>query len=492
MSGSGRLRGTYPMVVALALLGLCPDLVLSTALLPLTPSLAHDLGTSQTWLQVTSGLSNAALATGVVFAAQLGQRFVQRRLFLGYSAAFLLGSLLVALAPTLPFFLAGRVVQGGATGLMLIAALPPLITRFGAGRLPLTVALVNLGLFGATTLGPLVGGVTAGAGAWRTLMGAVVALGAVGLLAAVLGYPVFAPADPELPVDAPALALASVGTVLTFLATSLVAAVSLATVVFWAPFAVGIAVIVALVVVERRRDPSLMPVRELSTQLPVTGTLVAMVAGAAFVTVVELVQLHLASVAEAEPAAAGLLFWPMPVGLVVAAVALGAVFRTRYLPVLVNVGLLALGGGCALLLGLSASGGTGLVPPAAALLGFGAGATVTPGLLLAGLGVHPHLLGRAFALVQLLRLTTSFAVAPVVVHLAQSHGSRADGIHLGVWVSLAISMLGLVLSLAVPALSGARLERPDLEAWLEDGERGIASPAAGAQVRSRVPRSAGA
>jgi len=492
MPVSGRLRGTYATVVALALLGLCPDLVLSTALLPLTPSLAHDLGTSQAWLQVTGGLSSAAMATGVVVAAQLGQRFVQRRLFLGYSTAFLLGSLLVALAPSLPFFLVGRVLQGGGTGLMLIGALPPLMTRFGVGRLPLTVALVNLGLFGATTLGPLVGGVAAGAGAWRTLMGAVVVLGALGLLAAVLGYPVFDPPDPGLPVDSPALALASGGAVLTFLATSLVSAVSLASLLFWAPFALGIAAIVALVVVERRRDPSLMPVRELSTQLPVTGTLVAMVAGAAFVTVTELVQLHLATVAREDPTTAGLMFWPMPVGLAVAAVVLGVVFRTRYLPVLVNVGLLALGAGCGLLLGLSATGGEGLVPPAVALLGFGAGATVTPGLLLAGLGVHPHLLGRAFALVQLLRLTATFAVAPVVVYVAQQHGSPAAGIHLGIWVSLALCVVGLVASLAVPALSGARLERPDLEAWLEDDERGIASPAAGARVRSRVPRSAGA
>ena len=32
-----RLRGTYPIAVAVALLGLCPNLVLSTGLLPLTP-----------------------------------------------------------------------------------------------------------------------------------------------------------------------------------------------------------------------------------------------------------------------------------------------------------------------------------------------------------------------------------------------------------------------------------------------------------------------
>jgi MFS family permease len=489
---SSRLRGTYALAVAVALLGLCPNLVLSTGLLPLTPLLARDLGTSTTWLQVASGLSNAAFATGVVFAAQLAQRHVQRRLFLGYAAAFVAGSVLVAVATSVAPFLLGRVLQGGATGLMLISALPPLVTRFGVGRLPVTVALVNLGLFGATTLGPLVGGLTAGADAWRALAWAVAGVGVLAWAATALGYPASEPPDPDLPVDGPALALATVGTLLTFLATSLLVTVSLASPSFWVPFVLGLGSIVALVVVERRRDPSLMPVRELSTQLPVTGTLVAMIAGAAFVTVVELVQLHLSSVAKLEPSAAGWLFWPMPLGLLVAAVALGAVFRTRYLPVLVNVGLLALAGGCALLLGLSATGGTGLVPYASALLGFGAGATVTPGLFLAGLGVRAHLLGRAFALVQLLRLTTSFAVGPVVVHLARGSSSLADGVHLGVWVSLALCLAGLVVSLAVPALSGARLVRPDLEAWLEDGDRGIASPAAGAQVRTRVPRSADA
>ena len=74
MPVSGRLRGTYPIVVALALLGLCPDLVLSTALLPLAPSLAHDLGTSQTWLQVTSRFCVAFGALGLENFGRLGRQ----------------------------------------------------------------------------------------------------------------------------------------------------------------------------------------------------------------------------------------------------------------------------------------------------------------------------------------------------------------------------------------------------------------------------------
>ena len=72
---------------------------------------------------------------------------------------------------------------------MLISALPPLVTRFGVGRLPVTVALVDLGLFGATTLGPLVGGLTAGAGAWRTLTWVVAGSACSAWASAALGYP---------------------------------------------------------------------------------------------------------------------------------------------------------------------------------------------------------------------------------------------------------------------------------------------------------------
>src|SRR5207244_238995 len=103
-------------------LGLCPDLVLSTGFLPLSRPMVQDLGTSLTWLQVSNGLSNAAFAVGVVVAAQLAQRFVQRPLFVGYAAVFVVGSVLAAAAPSMPLFLAGRVLQGATTGLMMIAA----------------------------------------------------------------------------------------------------------------------------------------------------------------------------------------------------------------------------------------------------------------------------------------------------------------------------------------------------------------------------------
>jgi MFS family permease len=480
------LRGSYALAVAIVVLGLCPDLVLSTGMLPLSPVLAGDLGTTPTRLQVANGLSNAAFAVGVVAAAQVAQRLVQRPLFLGYAATFAVGSACAALATSYPLFLVGRIAQGGTTGLMMISALPPLITRFGVPRVPWSAAIVNLGLFGATTLGPLVGGFVAGSGSWRALLWVIAGLGLLTFVAALMGYPVFDPLDPSLPVDRSALALTAAGAVLLFLATSLLTATTLSSWTFWVLSACGLVSLVWLVGHERAKDRSLMPVRELSTQLPVTGTLVAMLAGACFVTAVELLQLYLSGVARLSPASAARLFWPMPVGLVPSAVLFGLVFRTRYLPALVNAGLLALAGGCGLMLGLSSSGGTGPVGWAAALLGFGAGATVAPGLFLAGLGVRSRLLGRAFALVQLLRLTATFAVGPVILYLAQQQTSLTSGVRLGVWVTLGLAVVGLAFSLLVPLLSGARPHAPDLEGWLNDGERAMSSPATAVHLRPGV------
>jgi len=481
----GSLRGRYPLVAAIALLGLCPYVVLSTVLLPLQQVLAAQLHASPTALQLAAGMSNAAYAVGAVSAAQAAQRLGQRRLFLGYQAAFVVGSLLAAGAGGIVPWLAGRVLQGAAAGGMLISALPPLITRFGVRRLPLTVVIVDVGLFGAITLGPMLGGEVAVAGSWRWLMLGVAGVAAVGLVAALVGYPELDPLNPDLRVDRAALGLAVVATVGTFFATSWLSGSSLGDPVVWAPLAVGLVSVLVLLVVERRKDDALIPVSRLATQLPVTGTMVAMVGGAVFVTLFELTQTWLSQVGKEAPDAAGWLFWPMPVGLAVAAAAFGLLFRTRFVPVLADVGLLALAGAAALLVGLDSPRSGWLVPLAALLLGFGAGATVSPGLFMTGLGMPSTVLGRAFALVQLLRSIVTFAVGPVVVHLALTGASVHDGIRGGMIAMLVLAAACLAAALLVPALSGARLRRPDLESWL-DGGQALPSPVTAVHARPGV------
>jgi len=42
------------------------------------------------------------------------------------------------------------------------------------------------------------------------------------------------------------------------------------------------------------------------------------------------------------------------------------------------------------------------------------------------------------------------------------------------------------VALALPALSGARLRAPDLDAWLEDGEQALPSPRTAIHLRPSV------
>jgi len=468
-------RGRYPLAVGIALLGLRPYVVLSTALVPVRQHVATSIGTSQSVLGLATGLGSAAYAVGAVLAAQLSLLVVQRRLFLTAESVFVVGSLAAALGPSSAVLVPALVLQGLAAGAMLVSSLPPLITRFGAGRVALSAAIVNVGIFGASTLGPIVGGLLAAGEDWRWLFAGATVLAAAGLVVAAVGYERWDPLEPEARVDGPALGLVVVTTVAGFVAASLVSTHGVRAWAVLAPATGALAALVLLLVWEMRRPDPLIPVSALSTQLPVTGILVAMVGGAVVVTATDLLQTRLGTV-EGRPAAdVAAAFWPMPVGALIGALVFWAVFRTRFVPVLVDVGLVALGLGCLLATGDQTWA-------ACLLLGLGAASTVSPGLFLTGLGLRSDQLGRGFALVQLLRSIATYAVGPVALALVTRSSDQAGAVRTGLIVMAALAAAALVVAILIPALSGARLRAPDLEAWL-DGERGLPSPATAVHLR---------
>ena len=468
-------RAGYPLAVGIALLGLGPYVVLSTALVPVREPLAASLGTSQATLGLATGLGSAAYAVGAVVAAQLALLVVQRRLFLTAESVFVAAALAAAVAPSSAVLAPALILQGLAAGAMLISALPPLITRFGAGRVALSAAIVNVGIFGASTFGPILGGLAAGGDDWRWLFAGATVLAVAGLLVAATGYERWDPPEPDARVDAPALALVLVTTVAGFVAASLVSGHGVRAWPVVAP-AIGAAVaLVALLVWEVRRPDPLIPVSALSTQLPVTGIMVAMAGGAVVVTATDLLQTRLSTVEGRGPAEVAAAFWPMPIGAVVGAVVFWALFRTRFVPVLVDVGLLALALGCVLATGDATWA-------ACLLLGFGAASTVSPGLFLTGMGLRSDQLGRGFALVQLLRSMATYAVGPVALALVMRSPDQGGAVRIGLLSMAAIAAVALVGAIVIPALSGARLRAPDIEAWL-DGEQGLPSPATAVHLR---------
>jgi MFS family permease len=171
-------------------------------------------------LSLSSGLANAAYAVGTVLAVQFAQHLPQRRMMLGYAVLLVVGSILAAAALDPGMYIAGRVIQGLCTSLLLIAAVPPLAIGYPAHKLRDTAVIMNMCIFGAVALGPFIGGLQAQAGGWRPLFWIVAAISVGALVLAALTFEDSPPANPDSPRDLPAIGLAAAGCVAAFFGAS--------------------------------------------------------------------------------------------------------------------------------------------------------------------------------------------------------------------------------------------------------------------------------
>ncbi|MBN9620969.1 MAG: MFS transporter, partial [Actinobacteria bacterium] len=216
----GPLAGRYPAVASMVMLAPIPFLALSAALDPLTPIISAQLHMSAQTMSLSSGLGNAAYAVGTVLAVQFAQHLPQRRMLVGYAALLVVGSVLAASAQNAGMYITGHVIQGLCTSMLLIAAVPPLAIGFPRDKLRTTAVIMNMCIFGAVALGPLIGGVQAGAHAWRPLFWIVAGVSALALVLAVLTFEDAPPANLDSPRDLRAIMLAAVGCFAAFIGVS--------------------------------------------------------------------------------------------------------------------------------------------------------------------------------------------------------------------------------------------------------------------------------
>jgi hypothetical protein len=180
--------------------------------------------------------------------------------------------------------------------------------------------------------------------------------------------------------------------------------------------------------------------------------------------------------------------------LPVTAVLLGALLRTRFLPGLTLFGMLVLiASGGALLFALGPMGSHRLLLGTIDMLGLGAGATVSPGLFMAAMSLPSQIVGRALALVELVRSEADFILAPVMLQVARlesgGHGLTPAGIRQAILITVMITggttLLGILLYLGS---AGRRLPKPDLAGWLDHTEPAFESPPFWARLRRKGAR----
>jgi MFS family permease len=470
----GPLAGRYPAVAAMVVFALVPYLALSAALGPITPLIAKELGMSLQAMNLTSGMANAGYAVGTVLAVQFAQHLPQRRMLLVYGTLLVIGSVLTAAATDPAMFIVGHVLQGVCTSLLLIAAVPPLILGYPAVRLRETAVIMNMCIFGAVALGPVVGGIQANAHGWRPLFWIIAGIAVAALVLSVLTFEDTPPANPGGPIDYVALGLATVGCVAAFFGASELLTHPFLDATTCGPLIGGLLLIVILFVHEYTAKRPLLCVRSLISTLPVAGIVGAICAAAASVSAISLTLTVLAP--HFTPLHLGLLYLPEFGGAVVTAVGFGAVFRTRLLHYYVLGGLVLLSAGIVVM--------SSAAPPTAALtavgsglVGIGVGASVVPALFIAGFSLRSTNVQRVFAIIELLRAVAAFMIAPVLLYVAANVGSDADsGTRTALWICFGISVAGAVLGVSFYVLGRVHPPKPSLEGWMSGERPGWDSP----------------
>ncbi|WP_396927209.1 MFS transporter [Mycolicibacterium sp.] len=478
----GPLAGRYPAVAAMVTLALIPYLALSAALDPLVPIISEQLHMTTQTLALSSGLGNAAYAVGTVLAVQFAQHLPQRRMLLVYAVVLVVGSVIAAAAPNATAFIAGHVLQGLATSMLLIAAAPPLTIGFPREKLRNTAVIMNMCVFGAVALGPFIGGVQAEAHAWRPLFWIVAAVALLALILAALTFDDAPPADPQAPRDLKAIALATVGCTAAFVGAAQLTTHEISDFAVTAPMFGGLALILTLIVYQFRARRPLLTIRTMLTSaIPVAGVGVALFAAAASIAATALT----ASVfmQQFSPVHVGLIYLPELGGAVVMAVVFGAVITRRGMHFLPLVGMALLAAGIAFFMA-SLPANVPLALVGSALTGLALGATVAPALFVAGFSLQSNSLQRVFAIIELLRAVAAFMVAPIFAHLATRYsGDLVEGTGVALWVGFALAIGGAVFGVAVYALSGARPQTPDLDEFLDGDSPAWYSPPLLARLR---------
>ena len=179
---------------------------------------------------------------------------------------------------------------------------------------------------------------------------------------------------------------------------------------------------IALFVIEARSPDPLLPVKELRRAYPLIGAFACVFASGAYAAAQRGVAFFLTFIQARDQLTVAAVLSFAVIGALVAAPIYARVVAARWGAPMALVGLI--------LLGIGSFAGTtfGTDRPLFAtvvvvvILALGAGLTITPGLLTMALGVQGHFVGRAIALLALLRTEASYLTGPIATIFAASRG----------------------------------------------------------------------
>jgi EmrB/QacA subfamily drug resistance transporter len=412
--------------VALAMfLATLDQTIIATAL----PVIAQDLGGWDEMAWVVTAYLIASTVTTPIYG-RLSDLYGRRPVLLASVGIFVLGSMLAALSQSMAWLIAARIVQGlGGGGLRSVAIavvsdiLPPRERGRYQGYLTATFATANV-------LGPVLGGLISDGLSWHWIFWLNLPLGALAFamtwrqlrrLPLPKGKPVIDWLGAALILCSATPLLLGIGAVQR--SGSWAAPDALA------GFGIGLLLLVALILWERRAPEPMLPVRLFGNAVFALGSLVTLLSSIVMIALILIIPLHYQLLVGLAPGQAGLRLIAMTVGTVTGSFVAGQLItvtgRTRIFPI---AGCAAATLACALLalLGLGHSLAVDLV--LTLLLGLSFGGQMSPMTVALQNALDPRDAGIGLSCMMFFRLMGgAFGTAALVALLVGRLGAAGFG-----------------------------------------------------------------
>jgi len=369
-------RGRW--VLAVTILGSAVAFLEATVVNVALPEIGRDLDASVSGLQWVLNGYLLTLAGLILLGGSLGDRYGRRRVFSIGVVWFTVASALCAAAPTVEFLVAARVLQGIGGALLTPGSLAIIEAAFRSEDRPRAIGAWSALGGVAAAIGPLVGGYLIAAVSWR----------AVFLLSVPLGVLVVVAAARHVPESRDPLATGRLdlpGSVLATLALAggtfalVQAPTGDATAPAFAAGAVGLAALVAFVVVERRTAHPMLPLEIFSSRQFTSANVLTFIVYAALGGVFFLLVLFLQVSLGYSPIAAGAASLPVTASMLLLSSRAGALAQRIGPRLPLTVGPLLIAAGMLLMSRIEPGESyVDAVLPAVIVFGLGLAATVAP------------------------------------------------------------------------------------------------------------------
>ncbi|MDI3389972.1 MFS transporter [Streptomyces sp. B-S-A8] len=423
------------------------------------PTIGEELGfelSSLQWVITAFALPSGGL---LLLFARAGDLYGRRKWFLAGLALFTVTSLAGGLAQDPALLLAARVGQGLATAMLVPSGLALLTTSFPEGplrnkALGINGALLSLGF----TAGVILGGVITESLDWRWTMFINVPFGIVAIALTLLLVAESRNSGKDS-LDLPGAVSVSAGLLAVIYGVTEAEKSGWTGPVVLLSLAVGVALLVAFVVIETRSASPLVPVHVLKRRSVGWGNFAGLVTFSMITSVVFLMTMYMHQVMDFNPLQIGLCFASLGGAMIVAGPLVPHLVRSWGPGTTLGVGLTVQATGTAVLLLLGADGDLGVLLVGTGIAGWGHMMAVVSYTIAATNGLSNALQGAASGLAttaQLVGLTLGTPVIGAIAtgRIATVKGSvgakeaTVAGVHLGVIVVVAFLAVGVVTSLA--------------------------------------------